>query len=53
MLAVTFDWSFITDNAAELAEALGRTLEITAIAVIGAFFIGLPLALHARTASRS
>ena len=43
MLAVTFDWSFITDNAAELAEALGRTLEITAIAVIGAFFIGLAL----------
>ena len=43
VLAVTFDWSFITDNAAELAEALGRTLEISAIAVIGAFFIGLAL----------
>ena len=43
MLAVTFDWSFITDNAAELAEALLRTLEISAIAVVGAFFVGLLL----------
>ena len=43
MLAVTFDWSFITDNASELAEALGRTIEISAIAVVGAFFIGLLL----------
>jgi polar amino acid transport system permease protein len=43
VLAVTFDWSFITDNAAELAEALLRTLEISAIAVVGAFVVGLAL----------
>ncbi len=41
--AVTFDWSFITDNADELAQGLLRTLEVSAIAVAGAFVIGAVL----------
>ncbi|MDQ3893456.1 MAG: amino acid ABC transporter permease [Actinomycetota bacterium] len=43
MLAVTFDWSFVTDNADELAAGLLRTLEVAAIAVAGAFVIGVVL----------
>ncbi|MDQ3875513.1 MAG: amino acid ABC transporter permease [Actinomycetota bacterium] len=43
MPAVTFDWSFITDNADELAQGLLRTLEVSAIAVAGAFVIGAVL----------
>jgi His/Glu/Gln/Arg/opine family amino acid ABC transporter permease subunit len=43
VLAVTFDWSFVTDNADELAEGLVRTLEVSAIAVAGAFVIGAVL----------
>ena len=43
MLAVTFDWSFITDNADELAAGLVRTLEVSGIAVAGAFVIGVVL----------
>jgi His/Glu/Gln/Arg/opine family amino acid ABC transporter permease subunit len=42
MLAVTFELrSFLEDNADTLAHALLRTLEISAIAIVGAFFIGL------------
>lgn len=41
MLAVAFDWSFVADNAGELADALRRTLQVSAIAIVGAFFIGL------------
>jgi polar amino acid transport system permease protein len=41
MLAVTFELaSFVEDNADEFAEALVRTLEVSAIAIAGAFFIG-------------
>jgi His/Glu/Gln/Arg/opine family amino acid ABC transporter permease subunit len=43
VLAVTFDWSFVSDNAGELAEGLLRTLEVSAIAVAGAFVIGAVL----------
>ena len=44
MLAVAFELrSFVEDNASELADALVRTLEVSAIAIVGAFFIGLIL----------
>src|SRR5687768_9261917 len=40
-LAVTFDlWSFISENWRELLEGLQRTLQVSAIAIVGAFFIG-------------
>jgi len=42
-LAVTFDWSFITENADELVAGLRRTLEVSAIAIAGSFVIGLVL----------
>ena len=41
MLAVAFELrSFVEENADALAHALLRTLEISAIAIVGAFFIG-------------
>ena len=40
IVAVTFDWSFVTDNAGDLAWGLARTLEVSAIAIAGAFVIG-------------
>ena len=41
MLAVTFELrSFLEDNGDVLAHALLRTLEVSAIAIVGAFFIG-------------
>jgi polar amino acid transport system permease protein len=43
VVAYTFDWSFITDNASELAAGLYRTLLVSAIAIFGAFVIGLVL----------
>ncbi len=36
-------WSFVTENADELAAGLRRTLVVSAIAIAGAFFIGLIL----------
>ena len=42
-LAVTFDWSFITENGDELLAGLRRTLEVSAIAIAGSFAIGLVL----------
>ena len=43
-VAVSFELrSFVEDNADELTAALVRTLEISAIAIVGAFFIGLVL----------
>jgi His/Glu/Gln/Arg/opine family amino acid ABC transporter permease subunit len=42
-LALAFDWSFVTENADELLEGLLRTLEVSAIAIAGAFVIGLVL----------
>src|SRR5918911_5004779 len=43
MLAVTFEWSFVTDNAGELAHGLGQTLELSAIAIAGSFVVGAVL----------
>ena len=44
MLAATFELrSFVQENADELGAALVRTLEVAAIAIVGAFFIGLIL----------
>jgi polar amino acid transport system permease protein len=42
-LAVSFDWSYLGDNWEELLWALKRTLQISAIAIAGAFVIGLTL----------
>src|ERR687898_3215634 len=43
MLGVAFDWSFVSENSDELLTGLGRTLEVSAIAIAGAFVIGLVL----------
>ena len=42
-LAVSFDWSYLADNWDELLRALRRTLQVSAIAIAGAFVIGLVL----------
>ena len=42
-MVVAFDWSFITENWRELAEGLVRTIEVSAIAIAGAFVIGAVL----------
>ncbi len=42
-LAVSFDWSYLSDNWEELLWALKRTLQVSAIAIAGAFVIGLTL----------
>jgi polar amino acid transport system permease protein len=42
-VAVSFDWTFVTENFDELAVGLGRTLYVSAIAIMGAFAIGLVL----------
>ncbi len=43
MLAVGFDWSFLSDNGDELLTGLGRTLWVSALAIAGAFVIGVVL----------
>jgi His/Glu/Gln/Arg/opine family amino acid ABC transporter permease subunit len=42
-LALSFDWSYVGDNWHVLLRALVRTLQISAIAIAGAFSIGLTL----------
>jgi polar amino acid transport system permease protein len=42
-LAVAFDWSYLGDNWEELLRGLRRTLQVSAIAIAGAFVIGLVL----------
>ena len=42
-VAVSFDWSYLSDNWHALIWALARTLQISAIAIAGAFAIGLVL----------
>jgi His/Glu/Gln/Arg/opine family amino acid ABC transporter permease subunit len=42
-LALTWDWSFFTENADELLAGLRRTLEVSAIGIAGAFLIGVVL----------
>ena len=43
MLAVGFDWSFLSENGHALLTGLGRTLWVSAIAIAGAFVIGVVL----------
>jgi His/Glu/Gln/Arg/opine family amino acid ABC transporter permease subunit len=43
VLALTWDWSFFTENADELLAGMRRTLEASAIGVVGALVIGLVL----------
>jgi polar amino acid transport system permease protein len=43
MVAITVDWSYFSTYGGELFDALGRTLLVSAIAVVGAFVIGLVL----------
>jgi len=43
MLAIAFDWSFVSENGDELLAGLLRTLEVSGIAIAGAFVIGLVL----------
>src|ERR671937_1054293 len=42
-VGVTFEWSYVTDNAGELAHGLGQTLELSAIAIAGSFVVGAVL----------
>jgi His/Glu/Gln/Arg/opine family amino acid ABC transporter permease subunit len=42
-VGVAFDWSYVTDNAGELAHGLGQTLELSAIAIAGSFVVGAVL----------
>jgi polar amino acid transport system permease protein len=42
-LAFDFDWSVVLDNREEWIEGLKNTLEVSAIAIVGAFAIGLVL----------
>jgi len=43
MLAVAFDWTFVSENAGALAAGLGRTLWVSALAILGALVIGVVL----------
>ncbi len=43
LLALTWDWSYFTDNWEELVAGIRRTLEVSAIGIAGAFVIGLVL----------
>ena len=43
MTLAALDWSFILDHIPELAEGLGRTLKVSAIAIAGAFVVGAVL----------
>jgi polar amino acid transport system permease protein len=43
MLAVSFDWGYLRDYGDELLAGLGRTLWVSAIAIAGAFVIGVVL----------
>jgi His/Glu/Gln/Arg/opine family amino acid ABC transporter permease subunit len=42
-LALEFDWSVVLDNREEWIEGLKNTLEVSAIAIVGAFAIGVVL----------
>jgi polar amino acid transport system permease protein len=43
LIALAFDWSFITENADELLDGLRRTLVVSLIAIAGALVIGVVL----------
>jgi His/Glu/Gln/Arg/opine family amino acid ABC transporter permease subunit len=42
-LAISFDWSYLSEYGPELLAGLRRTLLVSSIAIAGAFFIGLAL----------
>ncbi|MGE5691911.1 MAG: amino acid ABC transporter permease [Pseudomonadota bacterium] len=43
-LAVTYDlWAFVSDNRAELLDAVVNTLKVSALAILGALLIGVTL----------
>ena len=44
MLGITYDlWAFVSENWRELLDALGNTLKVSAIAIVGASLIGVLL----------
>jgi His/Glu/Gln/Arg/opine family amino acid ABC transporter permease subunit len=43
ILVADFSWSFLADHSGELAEGLKRTLEVSALGIVGAFAIGILL----------
>jgi polar amino acid transport system permease protein len=43
LLAVAFDWSYLSENGDELLAALWRTIEVSLLAIAGALVIGLVL----------
>ena len=43
MLGFSFDWSYLSEHWHELLWGLARTLEVSGIAIAGAFAIGLVL----------
>ena len=43
MLVAAFDWTFVSENAGALVAGLGRTLWVSAIAILGALVIGVVL----------
>ncbi len=43
MLVAAFDWTFVSENAGALLAGLGRTLWVSAIAILGALVIGVAL----------
>jgi His/Glu/Gln/Arg/opine family amino acid ABC transporter permease subunit len=43
VVAVSFDWSYLTENGDELLAGLRRTLEVSLLAIAGSFVIGLVL----------
>ena len=54
MLLATYDlWAFVSENREELVDGLLNTLKVSAIAIAGAFLIGLVLGPPAPTGSRS
>jgi polar amino acid transport system permease protein len=42
-LAISFDWSYVTENADELLAGLRRTLQVSLLAMAGSFVVGLVL----------
>src|SRR5262245_39582746 len=43
LVALAFDWSYLSENRDELLHALWRTVEVSLLAIAGAFLIGLVL----------
>jgi polar amino acid transport system permease protein len=43
LLALAFDWSYLSENGDELLAGLWRTIEVSLLAIVGALVIGLVL----------